>query len=104
MIELILTSHTISKVEMNENSVKILLDITLEWLDPRIIFRHLKQGISYQVTVETLTKLWRPSVRIPQASYLDNLRLNKRSSLEEELVLISSSSAARTFLNSRESK
>ena len=103
-IKLTLKSHGISGVQMNDNSIKILLEISLEWVDSRLIFKQLMQGYVYQAPTEILSKLWRPRVHMPEASFLDDLQLNDRRSLEEELFFNSSTKGNRTIHNSRESK
>ena len=104
VVSLNITSFGVSDVEMNQNRVNIMLEITLMWVDPRITFRDLNPGYVYAIPIETLTKLWRPNLVIVEGSYLDNLRLNDRTLLREKLFLISSSRGDRKVYKSRESK
>ena len=103
-ISLSVFNFGIYNVEMNKNSVEMLLRITLKWVDHRLYFKHLVLGEAYQVPLEELPRFWRPKIDIPQASFKDNLHLDNGTEMNSAFYLISSSNGSQKNYDSRESK
>lgn len=75
----------VQEILMNHNEVRVSLDVTLSWHDPRVTFINLIQEGKQTLSIEFLEKLWAPAVYLPNGIYEDNLRTNKRKEILEDL-------------------
>ncbi|XP_066977831.1 uncharacterized protein [Macrobrachium rosenbergii] len=95
----------IRSIDVNENIIKVLFQVTLRWRDERLQFYNLgdHDKVKNMLDIKSLETLWYPTLYISTATFEGNLRINSNDMIFK-LTIIPQKNGSLTLIESFEAK